>query len=54
MFLAVRKDLGHRNKGFSRGTILALYINDIHEVLKETKQSKPAAAAIVRPAQGQT
>lgn len=29
----LRKDLGHRNKGFARGTILGLFVNDIDDVL---------------------
>jgi hypothetical protein len=29
LFLAIRKDLGHKNKNLARGTILRLFINDL-------------------------
>lgn len=32
MLLAIRKDLGHRNKSLSRGKILGLFINDIENI----------------------
>ena len=33
LLLAMRKDLGHKNKGFQRGNILALWISDIEQYL---------------------
>ena len=29
MLLAIRKDLGHKNSGFKKGTLLGLFVNDI-------------------------
>jgi hypothetical protein len=29
LFLAIRKDLGHKNKNLPRGTILGLFVNDL-------------------------
>jgi hypothetical protein len=29
LLLAIRRDLGHRNKGFKRGALLGLWVNDI-------------------------
>lgn len=37
VMLAIRKDLGHGNKGLNRGDVLGLFINDIDSVL--AKQS---------------
>lgn len=31
---AIRKDLGHKNQGFKRGTLLGLWVNDIDHHLK--------------------
>lgn len=36
IWFAIRKDLGHSNKGITRGMLLGLIINDINEVLKKT------------------
>lgn len=33
LLLAIRKDLGHSNKGIKRGEILGLFINDIEDYL---------------------
>ena len=33
LILAIRKDLGHKNKGLHKGDILALFVNDIYEKL---------------------
>jgi hypothetical protein len=33
LFLAIRKDLGHKSKNMPRGMILGLFINDIEEFL---------------------
>lgn len=33
LILAIRRDLGHRNKGLQSGDILALFINDINQYL---------------------
>lgn len=33
LLLAIRKDLGHANKGVNRGKILGLFINDIDDYL---------------------
>jgi hypothetical protein len=38
VLLVIRRDLGHKNKGFKQGTILGLYINDIHDVLAHKTQ----------------
>ena len=34
LLLSIRKDLGHRNKGFKRGRLLRLFVNDIDRYLK--------------------
>lgn len=34
LLLAIRKDLGHENKGLVPGKVLGLFINDIHEHIK--------------------
>lgn len=34
LLLAIRRDLGHENKGLTRGKILGLFINDIHQYIK--------------------
>lgn len=34
LLLAIRKDLGHPNKGLTKGKVLGLFINDIHEYVK--------------------
>ena len=34
ILLAIRRDLGHHNKGLTKGKILGLFINDIHENIK--------------------
>jgi hypothetical protein len=31
LLIAIRKDLGHKNVGFKKGTILGLFINDIQD-----------------------
>jgi hypothetical protein len=33
LWLAIRKDLGHNNKGVTKGTLLGFIVNDIHEHL---------------------
>lgn len=35
LLLSIRKDLGHENKGVSRGKILALFVNDIDDYLQD-------------------
>ena len=37
LLLAIRKDLGHKNKGLERGDILGLFIKDIDEFLAAEK-----------------
>ncbi|MBE9610072.1 hypothetical protein [Chitinilyticum piscinae] len=34
LLLAIRQDLGHPNKGLTKGKILGLFINDIHDHIK--------------------
>jgi len=34
LLLAIRKDLGHENKGLVPGKVLGLFVNDIHEHVK--------------------
>jgi hypothetical protein len=34
LLLAIRKDLGHKNKNISRGKILGLFVNDLQNELK--------------------
>ena len=34
LLLAIRKDLGHKNKNISRGKILGLFVNDLPNELK--------------------
>jgi hypothetical protein len=34
LLLAIRKDLGHENKGLAPGKVLGLFVNDIHEHIK--------------------
>ena len=34
LLLAIRRDLGHKNKGLKQGKVLGLFINDIHEHIK--------------------
>lgn len=34
LLLAIRRDLGHENKGLTRGKVLGLFINDIDEHIK--------------------
>ena len=36
LLLAIRKDLGHKNKNISRGKILGLFVNDLPNELKYT------------------
>ena len=31
LFLAIRKDLGHKNKGLTKGKLLGLFVNDIEK-----------------------
>lgn len=33
LILEIRKDLGHKNQGFKRGTVLGLFVNDIDRYL---------------------
>ena len=33
LLLEIRKDLGHKNKNFKRGTLLGLFVNDIDQYL---------------------
>ena len=33
LFLAIRKDLGHQNKGLFAGQLLKLFINDLHKLV---------------------
>ena len=37
LLLAIRKDLGHRNRGLQRGSILRLFVTDIDDYLKKQK-----------------
>ena len=34
LFLAIRKDLGHRNKGLTTGKILGTFVNDLHKLFE--------------------
>jgi len=34
ILLAIRQDLGHSNKGITKGKLLGLFVNDIHEWIK--------------------
>lgn len=34
LILTIRRDLGHKNKNLGRGDVLALFVNDIDQVLK--------------------
>jgi len=34
IFLAIRKDLGHRNKGLTTGKILGTFVNDLHKLFE--------------------
>ncbi len=36
LLLAIRKDLGHKNKNVSRGKILGLFVNDLPSEFKQT------------------
>ena len=36
LLLAIRKDLGHKNRGFKRGTVLGLWVNDVDEYASRT------------------
>jgi hypothetical protein len=38
VLLVIRRDLGHANKDLARGDLLALWINDIDEVLASVDQ----------------
>lgn len=38
LLLAIRKDMGHKNKGLQQGDILSLFINDIDEILANLKK----------------
>ena len=33
LLLEIRKDLGHKNHGFKRGTLLGLFVNDVDKYL---------------------
>jgi len=33
LLMEIRRDLGHKNKGFQRGTLLGLFVNDIDQYL---------------------
>lgn len=39
LLLAIRKDMGHKNKGLQQGDILSLFINDVDEILATLKNS---------------
>ena len=34
LLMEIRKDLGHKNQGFKRGTLLGLFVNDIDKYLE--------------------
>lgn len=34
LLLAIRKDLGHENKGLGKGKVLGLFVNDVHNNFK--------------------
>ena len=36
---AIRKDLGHKNKGLTRGKLLSLFVNDIDKYIDTPKAS---------------
>jgi len=36
LLLAIRQDLGHKNSGFKRGTVLRLFINDIDDFVRKS------------------
>ncbi len=36
ILLAIRKDLGHTNKGLTRGKVLGLFVNDIHKYVADS------------------
>lgn len=38
LLLAIRKDMGHKNKGLQQGDILSLFINDVDETLATLKK----------------
>lgn len=37
LLLAIRRDLGHKNKNLARGSVLRLWVTDMDEILKERK-----------------
>lgn len=39
LLFAVRKDLGHSNKGIERGDLLRLWVNDVDDVLEKISES---------------
>lgn len=39
LLLAIRKDMGHKNRNLKDGDILSLFINDIDEILEKLKAS---------------
>ncbi|MCM3541329.1 hypothetical protein [Priestia endophytica] len=39
LLLAIRKDMGHKNKKLVRGDILSLFINDLEKTMEDLKQN---------------
>lgn len=39
LVLAIRRDLGHRNGGLVQGEVLALFVNDVQDVIKAPSKS---------------
>ena len=48
LLLAIRKDLGHRNKDIGKGSILRLFVNDLDEHMRKPAQQTAAAAGASR------
>ncbi|MBD2694492.1 hypothetical protein [Anabaena catenula] len=49
LLLAIRKDLGHSNKGLSQGKILGLFISDFDKYMAESSVSQMQASHISKP-----
>lgn len=48
LILAIRKDLGHSNRGLTRGVVLGLFVNDIDSILHgQNPSSQPVLKAEV-------
>ncbi|MBW4542150.1 MAG: hypothetical protein KME43_23880 [Myxacorys chilensis ATA2-1-KO14] len=43
LLLAIRRDLGHGNKGLSQGKILGLFINDFDQYMDKSSMLQPSA-----------